>query len=564
MVGWRPGGRRTLSASLLVIWVVILALYALENREKRHAFWPNSSEREGSIDQGSQRLNRPDLAVSLEALDTFSPLKPNVLPLYDLEVGTCFPLFGCSMPSVQRDHSAGNWVRVERPLDSAIAQWRGTDSRNYAKKPLSKVGTPYLFYRRSRTLDGQHVADVRIANASDHIPSNGDWRRIAVPSSKLFHKSNAYAIHYRLQINSSNPITELDVMYGWNPVPPGFSAAGVIPAAKPQEGKHARTVLMLRRKPAPVPRAPALRFQSSGTFTILQLADLHFSVQELECRDVKDVASCHSHQDTLALIERWIEQEKPDLVVFTGDQLNGQGTSWDEQSVLPLWLTPIIKRGIPWLPLFGNHDTESGFLTRREQMEILALYPYSLAQVGPSEIHGAGNYHVPVSAPGSENQELLSLWSLDSGAHPPFSLFHPWQKYLYDWVHDDQIQWITRAIRQSARIPWPYRWKPATAPKSNSTLVKQRAPETKMQRAPGIVFVHIPLQEAFDEVDRDAAGEELRFGVREEKFARLGGQGKRGLFDALEKEKNQETPGIKLYVHGHMHNNEDCRRDMGK
>jgi len=54
-----------------------------------------------------------------------------------------------------------------------------------------------------------------------------------------------------------------------------------------------------------------------------------------------------------------LDAEKPDLVVFTGDQLNGQGTSWDSRSVIAKFAMPIIERKIPWTAVFGNHDDET-------------------------------------------------------------------------------------------------------------------------------------------------------------------------------------------------------------
>ena len=562
MLGRRRVGPGALGALLVTAWVVILALYMTMHRASKHMLHLGLPHGEDAQDTASEPL-APNLAESLAALHTFAPMRPNLLPLYDIAVGMCYPLFGCALPKQGHNPEAGDWVRVDRPVHASVAQWRGRHASSFARKPLSKFGTPYFFYRRARTMHGRHIADMKFVEASTPLPAGDGWRQLSVPRPKFSRKRTKYALHVRTVHNATDPITELDVMYGPNQPPPGFVVAGSIPAFQ-GHGKHAaRTSVIVRRTPKPTPRAPPLRFDASGTFTILQLADLHFSVEELACRDVEDVHRCASQNDTNALIERWIDEEKPDLVVFTGDQLNGQGTSWDEQSVMPGWLLPVVRRGIPWLPLFGNHDTESGYLTRREQMELLALYPYSLAQVGPTSIHGAGNFDVAVRAPAPSNEELLTLWCLDSGAHPPFSLLHPWDPYLYDWVHTDQIQWLVKQLRRKMRIAWPYKPRP---PPFTSTLVPPHLvmPHiTHVQRPPGIVFVHIPIQEAFDAVDVDENGDEMRFGVREERFSRLGGQGRRGLFDALERERNDDTPGVQLYVHGHMHNNEDCRRVRG-
>lgn len=40
--------------------------------------------------------------------------------------------------------------------------------------------------------------------------------------------------------------------------------------------------------------------------------------------------------------------------VFSGDQLNGQKTSYDTRSVLAKFARPVINRRIPWAAVFGE------------------------------------------------------------------------------------------------------------------------------------------------------------------------------------------------------------------
>lgn len=552
-----------LAFALVVAWTVILVSYVHMAKEPYKMLQFGKTWHRPVVGGESQRnaslpIDEDPMALveSMANVHTFAPLQPNILPIYNITVGLCYPVLGCFVHS-RSDNMAGDWVRVERPLSAHVAEWRGTSGRGGPSKSLSRYGSPYLFYRRALERHGEHIVEVSIVPRDAPLPETGRWHRVAIPSAAPFRKAKEHEVRFRTEMDAKDAITELDMMYGPNPPPPGFAVAATLPPVVNKDGKVSpRAALIIRRKVERTPRAPPLRFHADGSFKILQLADLHFSVEELACRDVEDVARCQSQNDTLALVERWLDEEKPDLVVFTGDQLNGQGTSWDEHSVMPGWLIPVVRRKIPWLPLFGNHDSESGFLTRREQMELLALYPYSLAQVGPRDVHGAGNYDVAVHAPAPDNTELLTLWSLDSGAHPSFSVLRPWEVYLYDWVHSDQVQWMVHALRSRVPIPWPY--KPKAQPPA--VVRSRRAPA---QRPPGIVFVHIPLPEAFDKVDTDASGKELRVGVREERYARLGGQARRGVFDAMLAERNAETPSVRLYVHGHMHNNEDCRRVRG-
>jgi hypothetical protein len=87
-----------------------------------------------------------------------------------------------------------------------------------------------------------------------------------------------------------------------------------------------------------------------------------------------------------------LDLEKPDMVVFTGDQLNGQGTSWDPRAVMAKFAGPVIDRKIPWAAVFGNHDEEDSGMERATQVKWLQAMPYSLVEPGPSDIHGSGNY----------------------------------------------------------------------------------------------------------------------------------------------------------------------------
>jgi hypothetical protein len=58
--------------------------------------------------------------------------------------------------------------------------------------------------------------------------------------------------------------------------------------------------------------------------------------------------------DTGKLIAEVLDAERPDLVVFSGDQLNGQGTSWDSKSVVAKFGKEVIEREIAWTAIFGE------------------------------------------------------------------------------------------------------------------------------------------------------------------------------------------------------------------
>jgi hypothetical protein len=178
----------------------------------------------------------------------------------------------------------------------------------------------------------------------------------------------------------------------------------------------------------------------------MQIADLHFSVGAGPCRDPSSPCDGGAYAYTESLVERALDEEQPDLVVFTGDQLNGQGTSWDAASVLAKFAAPVISRRIPWAAVFGNHDAEdargSGY--RRDQIRLMEGLPYSLVQAGPEDIHGVGNYVLRVSSADASKTHLLTLYFIDSGAYAAglidwFGFFLPTE---YDYIHQDQIDWF--------------------------------------------------------------------------------------------------------------------------
>ena len=146
-----------------------------------------------------------------------------------------------------------------------------------------------------------------------------------------------------------------------------------------------------------VPKAHPLHFSRDGRFKILQIADLHFSVNRGKCRDTVISPCVNSDNMTNTLLAHVLDEEKPDFVVFTGDQLNGQGTSWDPKSVLAKFATTVTDRGIPWSAVFGNHDEENGDV-KDEQLKMMQALPYSLLERGPRDIHGVGNYVLEVKS----------------------------------------------------------------------------------------------------------------------------------------------------------------------
>lgn len=83
----------------------------------------------------------------------------------------------------------------------------------------------------------------------------------------------------------------------------------------------------------PPPVKPVLRIRDNGKFKIVQLADLHLSTGVGACRDaLPEGQKCEADPRTLDFVTKILEEEKPDLVVLSGDQVNGE-TAPDTQTV---------------------------------------------------------------------------------------------------------------------------------------------------------------------------------------------------------------------------------------
>jgi len=246
-----------------------------------------------------------------------------------------------------------------------------------------------------------------------------------------------------------------------------------------------------------------LKYNEDGTFKIVQFTDMHFGDDKEEDR-IKDGR-------TAELVERIIAEEKPDLIVLTGDMIWSHGVP-DPKASFRRAIAPVVASGLPWAAVFGNHDAEAG-VTREELLEIQQEYETCLSVAGPADIHGTGNYVLTVRGADSSS-EAAALYFFDSGIHAPDPIGG------YGWVHHDQIHWYTLQSRQLAE-------------RAGGPL-------------PALAFFHIPFPE-YDEV-WDAG---LATGTKEEKVECP--KVNTGLFGAMV----QMGDVMGTFV-GHDHDNDYC------
>lgn len=116
---------------------------------------------------------------------------------------------------------------------------------------------------------------------------------------------------------------------------------------------------------------------------------------------------------TMLLVRETIAAEKPDMVVFVGDNVTGA----DNYERTRAFTDMMSGLGVPWCPVLGNHEGDNaGSISRTEMMEIFRSSP-CCAIPDSIEMHGNGrsDYTVDVKNAGGDN--CFRLIFMDGGAY---------------------------------------------------------------------------------------------------------------------------------------------------
>ncbi len=204
-----------------------------------------------------------------------------------------------------------------------------------------------------------------------------------------------------------------------------------------------------------------LTFNENGKFKIMQIADIQ------EGADVSP--------DTIKLITKALQAEKPDLCVLTGDQIYGIHPSFynadrkikAEKTIREI-VKPMNEMGIPFAVTFGNHDCQVG-LSNSEQADIYNSHEFSVSGEYRSE-EDKGTFRIPLYD--GENH-IFDVFLIDSNGQSLSGEYLP--------VSEEQLNWY----------------------KEEREKAKENGEYTK-----AIVFQHIPVPEFFNVLKK------VRFGTK--------------------------------------------------
>lgn len=204
-----------------------------------------------------------------------------------------------------------------------------------------------------------------------------------------------------------------------------------------------------------------LRFNSDHKFKIMQIAD----TQEIPAVS----------PDTLSLINNALDREKPDLVIFTGDQIKGYSKKFKKdpviiESTIDILVEPIAKRNIPFMVTYGNHDAQCG-VDNRGQYKFYAKYDNFISgDLRNSDDVGTADIQIYSS---TEDKPVFELYIIDShGKAKDGAGYAP--------VDKKQIEWYVSRREQLKAENGDY--------------------------LPSLVFQHIPVPEFFDVIKKVPKG----------------------------------------------------------
>ncbi|XP_050215224.1 probable inactive purple acid phosphatase 29 [Mercurialis annua] len=278
-----------------------------------------------------------------------------------------------------------------------------------------------------------------------------------------------------------------------------------------------------------------MQFGMTGKLKILQVADMHYGDgATTPCEDVfPDQMSTCSDLNTTAFLRRVILAEKPDLIVFSGDNIFGIDVT-DPVKSMNLAFGPAIESNIPWVAILGNHDQESTF-SRQEVMKYITTLKNTLSRVNPVGVgahvlNGAGNYNLEIGGViGSkyEDKSLLNLYFLDSGDNSNVD-----HVYGYGWIKASQQLWFQQT---SQRLRREY----------------MSEPNPQRSSAPGLAYFHIPLPEF-----RNFNSSDITTGEKQEESSCSDLNS--GFFSTV-----MEAGDVKAAFVGHDHLNDFCGQTYG-
>jgi predicted phosphodiesterase len=151
-----------------------------------------------------------------------------------------------------------------------------------------------------------------------------------------------------------------------------------------------------------------LRFSAEGEFKILAITDMHQGSQY--------------QPNMVRFIAAALDAHQPDLVVFDGDNLDGErsdpfASEAQMETSMRYFLTPLLERNVPFVVVQGNHDASYGRNSGFDSDAQYAMYRriggnLNLTRDPVPSLNGTGNCNVTIAA-SAGSKTAMNLYFLD-------------------------------------------------------------------------------------------------------------------------------------------------------
>lgn len=132
-----------------------------------------------------------------------------------------------------------------------------------------------------------------------------------------------------------------------------------------------------------------------------------------------------------------VTREKPDLITVSGD------ISWaSAPKAYGLFADYIETFGIPWAPVWGNHDNQDGNEIVENHLRDFSGHPHLLYERGPSEI-GNGNYVIQIC---DGDRKPAALIMMDAHDRDPFPDGKGGTQLVWGKLWDNQMIWYREQV----------------------------------------------------------------------------------------------------------------------
>ncbi len=135
-----------------------------------------------------------------------------------------------------------------------------------------------------------------------------------------------------------------------------------------------------------------LKKEKDKDFVILNITDTHFADYDFRAFTAFDVE---------AKIKALVASVKPDLITVSGDIVCTDSTVYAIKRITDLFES----FGIPWAPMFGNHDNE-GNCDKNFLADIMMSAPNCIMKKGDPEI-GVGNYVINIAEQNEDGSDRI-------------------------------------------------------------------------------------------------------------------------------------------------------------